>query len=215
MAEIAIGTLMPMCSEGSVSRWIGQLKAGDPAAAECLWGRYFEQLVGLARSQLRGTPRRAADEEDVALSAFDSFCRGAERGRFPDLLDRDSLWRLLITITVRKANALRRDERRQKRGGGDVVRESELPDAADSLAAETGLERAVGREPSPELAAQLAEECRRLLGRLGDAALQSLALWKMEGYTNDELAARLGWGLRTVERKLRLIRTLWKEEGGS
>jgi DNA-directed RNA polymerase specialized sigma24 family protein len=204
---------MPMSSEGSVSRWIGELKAGDPAAAECLWGRYFEQLVGLARSQLRGTPRRAADEEDVALRAFDSFCRGAERGAgSPSYSIATASGRLLVTITVRKANALRSDERRQKRGGGEVVSESELPDMADSLAAETSLEQAVGREPTPELAAQVAEECRRLLGRLGHAALQSLALWKMEGYTNDELAARLGWGLRTVERKLRLIRTLWKEE---
>jgi DNA-directed RNA polymerase specialized sigma24 family protein len=203
-----------MSSEGSVSHWIDQLWAGDPAAAECLWGRYFERLVGLARIRLRGTARRAADEEDVALSAFDSFCRGAERGRFPELLDRHSLWRLLVTITLRKAQALRRHEQRQKRGGGDVRGEEELFGAADSDA-EAALEQVLGREPDPELAAQVAEECRRLLGRLEDASLQALALLKMEGYTNDELAARMRWGLRTVERKLRLIRTLWKEEGGS
>jgi DNA-directed RNA polymerase specialized sigma24 family protein len=202
---------MPMSSEGSVSRWIGQLKVGDPAAAECLWGRYFEHLVGLARTQLRGAPRRVADEEDVALSAFDSFCRGAERGRFPELVDRDSLWRLLVTITLRKAHDLRRDAHCQKRGGGEVLGESELPGAADSEA-EAALEQVVGREPDPGLAAQVAEECRRLLGRLEDAALQSLALLKMEGYTNHELAARLGWGLRTVERKLRLIRQIWEQE---
>src|SRR5207237_8366739 len=112
---------MPMDSASSVSEWIDRLKAGDPVAVECLWGRYFERLVGLARNQLRGTPRRAADEEDVALSAFDSFCRGMERGCFPELLDRHSLWRLLVTLTLRKANALRREEQRQKRGGGRVV----------------------------------------------------------------------------------------------
>jgi DNA-directed RNA polymerase specialized sigma24 family protein len=194
-----------VAGEESVTDWIGQLKAGDSAAAEQLWGRYFERLVGLARDQLRGTPRRAADEEDVALSAFDSFCRGAEHGRFPELLHRDNLWRLLVTITLRKAHDLRRNEWRQKRGGGEVLTESELP-------VEAGLEQFVSREPSPELAAQVAEQCRRLLGCLDDAALQSLALWKMEGYTNDDLAARLGCGLRTVERKLRLIRQLWREE---
>jgi DNA-directed RNA polymerase specialized sigma24 family protein len=194
-----------VAGEGSVTDWIGQLKAGDSVAAERLWGRYFQRLVGLARNQLRGTPQRAADEEDVALSAFDSFCRGAEHGRFPELLHRDSLWRLLVTITLRKAHDLRRDERRQKRGGGEVLTESELAVGA-------GLEQLVSREPSPELAAQIAEQCRRLLGCLNDGALQSLALWKMEGYTNEELAARLGCGLRTVERKLRLIRQLWQEE---
>ena len=54
----------------------------------------------------------------MALSAFDSFCRSAEQGRFPDLADRDSLWRLLVVMTARKATHLRRDEGRQKRGGG-------------------------------------------------------------------------------------------------
>jgi DNA-directed RNA polymerase specialized sigma24 family protein len=197
-----------MDSVSSVSEWIDRLKVGDPVAAECLWGRYFERLVGLARTHLRGTPRRAADEEDVALSAFDSFCRGVEHGRFPELLDRHSLWRLLVTLTLRKASALRREEQRQKRGGGRVVVESELQGMADAAA---GLEQILDREPTPELAVEVAEECRRLLGRLNDPALQSLALLKMEGYTNSELAARLGCGRRTIERKLRLIRELWKE----
>jgi hypothetical protein len=67
-----------MSSEGSVTQWLGQLQAGDPAAVQPLWERYFQRLVGLARLKLRGAPRRAADEEDVALSAFDSFCRNAE-----------------------------------------------------------------------------------------------------------------------------------------
>src|SRR5207249_6675395 len=63
--------------DSSVSAWIDRLKDGDPAAAQPLWERYFGRLVGLARDRLRGAARRAADEEDVALSAFDSFCRGA------------------------------------------------------------------------------------------------------------------------------------------
>src|SRR5262249_5902247 len=107
-----------MSSDGSVTRWFDPLQAGDPAAAQQLWERYFRRMVNLARKKLQGLPRRAADEEDVALSAFDSFCRGAEAGRFPQLLDRDSLWRLLVTLTVRKAAHLRRDESRLKRGGG-------------------------------------------------------------------------------------------------
>jgi len=74
-----------MLSNGSVSHWIGQLKAGNHAAAQELWEDYFQRLVRLARRKLRGRSRRAADEEDVALSAFDSFCRGAALGRFPRL----------------------------------------------------------------------------------------------------------------------------------
>src|SRR4051812_34565394 len=106
-----------MTSDGSVSRWIDRLPLGDPAAVRQLWQRYFHRLVSLARKKLAHAPRGMADEEDVALSAFDSFCRQAEQGRFPDLADRDGLWRLLVVMTGRKASHLRRDETRLKRGG--------------------------------------------------------------------------------------------------
>src|SRR5262249_32214990 len=152
---------------------------------------------------------RVADEEDVALSAFDSFCQGAEQGRFPQLTDRDNLWHLLVTLTARKAVDLVRAEGRLRRGGGKVLDESGL------LLAPVGpaeLEQVVGREPTPEFAAQVAEECRRLLAHLADPALQEVALAKMEGHTNAEVAAKLGCGLRSVERKLRLIRSLWEQE---
>src|SRR5690349_5944237 len=101
-----------MSGEGSITGWLAQLAEGDRPAAEQLWRRYFHRLVGLARRKLRDAPRRVADEEDVALSAFDSFCRGAEQGRFPDLADREGLWALLMTITARKACHLLRDQQR-------------------------------------------------------------------------------------------------------
>jgi DNA-directed RNA polymerase specialized sigma24 family protein len=191
-----------MSRQGSVTRWLVLLQASDPAAARQLWERYFRRLVGLARKRLRGAPRRAADEEDVALSAFDSFCRGAEQGRFPDLGDRDCLWGLLVTITARKASRRVRDETRQKRGGG----------AAPVADAEAVLAEALSREPTPEFAAGVAEECQRLLDRLGDRDLQAVALLRMEGYSVEEVAAKLGCAPRSVKRKLALIRTVWEKE---
>jgi DNA-directed RNA polymerase specialized sigma24 family protein len=68
------------------------------------------------------------------------------------------------------------------------------------------------REPSPELAAQMTEECQRLLANLGNETLQAVALWKMEGYTNIEIAAKLGCVEQTVERKLRAVRQVWSNE---
>jgi DNA-directed RNA polymerase specialized sigma24 family protein len=194
----------------SVSQWLGQLQAGDPAAAQKLWERYFHRLVGLARKKLEGRRCRAADEEDVALSAFDSFCLGADQGRFPQLHDRDNLWRLLVTITARKAYQHARREARQKRGGNMVVGDSALLSPGDSSEGQ-GLEQFLDREPTPAFAAELADECRRLLARLPEADLQALAQWKMEGYTNEEIAAKLGCALRSVERKLRVIRSLWSQ----
>jgi DNA-directed RNA polymerase specialized sigma24 family protein len=198
---------LAMSSEGSVTHWIDRLKLGDPAAAEQLWQAYFRRLVGLARKKLEGTPRRAADEEDVALSAFDSFCRGAEEGRFPHLLDRDNLWRLLVTITARKAYRLALHEGRDKRGGNSV-----LDEAALAGPGEPGLEQLLGREPTPDFAARMAEDYQELLARLDDAALRRVTVWKMEGYSNEEIAVRLGCVPRTVERKLALIRTVWSQE---
>ena len=102
-----------VASEGSVTRWLPPLQAGDPAAIQQLWERFFRRLVGLARKKLRGAPCLVEGAEDVALSAFASFVRHAERGRFPELADRDSLWRLLVTLTVRKAAHLRPGPARQ------------------------------------------------------------------------------------------------------
>jgi ECF sigma factor len=85
----------------------------------------------------------------------------------------------------------------------------------DSSDAAAGLEQLPGREPTPALAAQVADECRRLLEALGDAGLRSIALWKMEGDANSQIAAKLGCALSTVERRLAIIRQLWEKENSS
>jgi DNA-directed RNA polymerase specialized sigma24 family protein len=186
--------------EGSVSRWLGPLQAGDPAAVQQLWERYFQRLVGLARLKLRSAPRGVADEEDVALSAFDSFCRNAGRGRFPELLDRDGLWRLLVVVTVRKAAHLQRDQTRKKRGG-----------LAQTANDDLSLEQILSQEPSPALAAELTEEYRRLLEKLNDGVLVAIAVSRMEGSSVDEIATKIGCAPRSVKRKLQLIRTIWEK----
>ena len=202
---------MPSEAEGSVTRWVGDLRAGDlDEAARQLWGRYFDRLARLARPKLRDAPRGPADEEDVALSAFESFCAGAAAGEFPQLGGRDDLWRLLVTITARKAANQRLHEQRQRRGGGRVLREAAL-DGADAEAGQA-LEQVLGAEPTPEFAALVAEECRVRLDGLRDETLRQVALLRMEGYRNEEIAARLEISLRSVERKLEVIRRRWQPE---
>lgn len=187
-----------MAEPRSVTHWFGLLRDGDSAAAQRLWERYYPQLVGLARARLQGAA--LLDEpEDVALSAFASFCHHAERGRFPQLADRDGLWRLLVTLTVRKAAHATRDQARVKRGGDATAEYQEL----DAL---------VGEEPTPEFAAQVAEEYRQLLERLADADLCRIAVWKMEGFSTKEIATKMDRALRSIERKLKLIRQIWERE---
>jgi DNA-directed RNA polymerase specialized sigma24 family protein len=68
--------------------------------------------------------------------------------------------------------------------------------------------------PTLDPAAQVADECRRPLGLLRDESLRAVALWKMEGYTHEEIAAKLGCVRFTVDRKLRAIRRIWDGERG-
>src|SRR5262245_31700363 len=200
-----------MSTGGSVTRLVRALQGGDRAAAQPLWERYHRRLVTLARQKLRSARRRAADEEDVVQNAFQSFFRGVARDRYPQLHDRDNLWRILVVITARKALDQLAHENTRRRGGGTAhgeTRRSVTPPESDDSA----LERVVCEEPTPEFAAQVAEQCRLLLDRLGDETLQQVAVGKMEGLTNDELAERLDCSKRTVGRKLETLRIIWGGE---
>lgn len=185
----------------SVTDWVGALEAGDSAAAGRLWGRYFMKLVQLARRNLGRHPG-PCDAEDVALSVFKSLCLGAERGAL-DVGGRDELWRLLVVMTRRKSVDRLREAGRQKRGGLLIHH------ATDS----TGdLDRFEADDPTPEELAELADEHRRMLAQLDTDEQRAVVNLKLEGYENTEIASRLGLSLRSVERKLQMIRALWRRE---
>jgi DNA-directed RNA polymerase specialized sigma24 family protein len=201
-----------MCrdEQGSVTRWIVDLKAGQSAAVQPLWERYFSRMVNLARSRLRVARYKDAgsEEEDAAISAFDSLCAGVTRGRFPNLADRDDLWRLLVVMTIRKVQAQGRRQSREKRGGGQVRLASDIAESGQPGDEDDLLAQAVGSEPTPEFAAMVAEEYRLLLERLDDDVLRKVAILRMEGHTSDEIGSQLGCARRSVARQLALIRRI-------
>jgi len=199
---------------GSVTAWIGDLKAGDGKALEPLWDRYYATLVERARAKLCALSSSTAvnDEEDVASSAFQALYIGVREGRFPRLEDRDDLWRLLVHLTACKAVDRHRAENRRKRGGRRVLTESDMI-AAGAGAAEQGspLDRIIGSEPSPEFAAMVAEEYLRRLDDLGDESLRRIAELKLACFSNEEIRRQLDCSLRTVTLKLELIRKKWQK----
>lgn len=188
-------------SPPSVTTHLEVMLDGDPAAAQFLWSRYFPKMVEHARGHLRGLQRAMSDEEDIALLAFQNFYEAATAGRVPDLNDRNDLWRALMVFTFAKAVELRRYEGRQKRGGGNT------PAGGDHL-----LAAVAGPEADPAFAAMVGEQCRHLLGQLPDPQSRRIAVLKMEGRTNEEIAAALGVSARTVRRQLALIRKTWEDQ---
>src|SRR5262245_46003333 len=181
----------PDTSPGSVSRLLGGLRDGDEEAVRQLWRRYFQPLVRLARGRLAGRVCGASDAEDVALEAFAALCervaRPAAAERFPELHNRTHLWKLLACFTARQAFDLARKEGRRRR----VVED-------ESVLGEAGFDRLASAEPPPEFNAAVAD----LLECLPTTELRAVALARMEGCTNAEVARRLGRSVATVERKL-------------
>ena len=188
---------------GSISRLLGGLRDGDEDAVRRLWQRYFGPLVRLASSRLSARGCVPRDAEDVALSAFWELCQqaaGADSGRLPQLHNRMHLWKLLACFTARRAFDLARKEGRRRR----VVTD-------ESALGEEGFEPFAGREPPPEFAAAVAD----LLECLPTDELRRVALARLEGRGNEEIARLLGRGLSTVERKLQVIRALWRDAEGA
>lgn len=199
-----------MTDNNSVTWWIDALKEGDEDAAHALWHRYFQRLVGLARQRLHDNQRRVSDEEDVAIDAFKSLCEGAERGDYQDLRDREELWRLLATITARKAGQLIRHHSREKRGAGKVRGDSLFGEHNGE--AKPGFDGLPGDEPTPDFLYQLVEERERMLSQLQNGELQKIAQWKLDGWDTEEIASKLGMTRRSVQRKMERIRIAWKSE---
>ena len=194
-----------MTHSSHVSHWIHLVKEGDETAAHAIWQRYFDRLVRAVRGRLYGQNRAVSDEEDIVLSVFNSFYDAAEQGRFPDLADRDDLWRLLLRMAGRKVVDKRRHDQRQRRGGQQIVRSL---DAAD----EESVVEAIGQEPSAEMVLMMQETVDRFFSHLGVGPLRDLAGAKLEGYSNAELAVRFECSERTIERRLHLIREKCQQE---
>lgn len=196
-------------SWGSITRNLAALKRGDQVAVKEIWDRYFVKLTAVARRKLGTASSRELDAEDVASRALYRFYGGATAGRFAELTSRDDLWPLLLTITWQESVDEIRRATRQKRGGGAVRGES-MFDGGDGNG--NGLAQIPDSGPTPDFAAMLDERLKELLDRLSDDSMRQVALGKMEGCSNQELAESIGISIHSVGRKLRAIRELWERE---
>jgi RNA polymerase sigma factor (sigma-70 family) len=184
----------------SVTRWINDLRGGDDSAADLLWGFLKSRLMSLASTKTGSTA--VYDEEDVAISAFATLCSGIQVGRYDQIDNRENLWSLLAVITINRARKLARNEGRIRRGGN-------VKQVNDS---DHILSQYFSKEPSPEFSTLAKEECRRLLDLLPKQELRVVAILKVDGHTNEEVAEILGCSRRSIQRRLNLIRDIWVNE---
>jgi RNA polymerase sigma factor (sigma-70 family) len=192
----------------SVTEWIESLKQGRDLAATRLWDHFLQRLTRLVSDRLRTARRTVSDEEDVIVDTCEACFRALQEGRYPDVRNRDDLWKLLAVIAERKAI----DQIRRSKKGIDGFRiETPFIAASHDSSICDGLQQLPCTDPTPEFAVIFAENFRTLLEKLDDH-LANVALLKMQGYTNQELAERIGRSVPTVERNLRLIRETWSNE---
>lgn len=189
-------------SFGSITFAFRQLREGDRAGAQSLWEHFLPRLMGLARRTLTEKAQRIADADDIVQNAFLSFIEHVETGKVSGDLHRDDLWRLLATITRNKAFNQHRDETAAKRGGGWVRElDDELSATADQSPGGLG-------SLSPQEFDAFTDE---LLEKLDDE-LRAIAILKLAGFSNHEIAAAIEVHERTIQRKLAQIGALWQQE---
>ncbi len=193
-------------SSHSVTRFIEQMKKEDPQAAGEIWQRFFNRLLPLARARLKGLNDRTVDEEDLLVSVFDRFFKAAADNRFAELNDRDDLWQILLDLVKKRVAQQYRKSNAQKRGSDGVLRLDDLAQPGQELRELADIDQ------NPKFVAAFNDSLSVSLQRLPDNTTREVALQRLEGYQNREIADRLHISLSSVERKLRVIREMWEEE---
>jgi DNA-directed RNA polymerase specialized sigma24 family protein len=196
-----------MESNDSVTRWLDGVKTGEDESTSRFVERFYDPIVRLVQRRLPAVARRGGDEEDVALSALRSFLGRVQQGQFSRLENRDDLWRILVTISKRKAAKHIARETAEKRGGGKVRGESVFLRPGDDPAG--GLDEIAESRPTAQEQCELldcVEQILSFLEELDDETLRAIAVFKSHGIGDTQIARELNCSTRTVERKRKRLR---------
>lgn len=193
-------------TQNPVTAWIQELRVADESAATRLWNHFFDRLRQSALKKLRPDTRRVYDEEDAALSAFNSFCNGIAAGRFPDLQDREGLLALLLVITGRKVSHRHRFDHQQRRDIRRTLPEAVFDSGQSGFDQQGRLQQLKTAEPAPEFVVAFSETCDNFFANLDDPKLQQIAALRIEGYNDSEIATQLDCARSTIQRRLEIIR---------
>lgn len=197
-----------MIKKETPTLWLPGLKEGEERAAEKLWEEYFLKIVKLAKNKMNNIQFGAVDEEDIAISAMKSFCKMA-RKRDEVIADSTELWKLLATITKRKVIKERKRQHADCRQENLRVGSSKIGvknKNNDDNENHDGLKLIQGEAPDPHLiieGKEVLEQIHALLESddfLKNPKIHEFVTMKSQGWSNSEIAEKLGTTIRTVQR---------------
>jgi len=180
--------------------WVSKLAAGDANTVTDFWNEYGPRLQQLATKHLAVSMQRRVDADDVVQSACRTFLRRMQADEF-SLADSESLWRLMCAITMTKLRWHVRFHKRQKRSV-DQERHFESSGGEGFAAAQ----RITASAPTPDEAVAFAEQFEQLMVGM-DEEEQTVVQLKLEQYTHEQIAERLGCSERTVRRIVKRIQS--------
>jgi len=168
-------------------------------------GRFAERdrrkCIALARRRLRhlGVEEATLTPEGAVQEACLRLCRRIKSGEDPPVTT-PADWDDRLTRSVKRVTwEAGRWQRAQKRSAPDRVHnELALLGAPDTRA----------RRPDEYVGAALHVEWLLALLDRKEASLRSIVIMKLDGFTNEEIAGELDLAVKTVEWKLRRIRSL-------
>jgi len=159
-------------------------KAGDDAAGEALFERYFDRLTRLVRSKMGWRLKRVEGSSDVAQSVMRTVFRRSRSDADIHTDAEGSLWPLLAAIAVNKLCNRAKYWQRQRR---DQRREVALDETFDSLE----------RGPTPEDVAELEDLIEHLLEPFPERRRRILQL-VLQDRPTQEIAEAVQVSQRTV-----------------
>lgn len=182
---------------------IERCRRGEQDAARVLFDAYVERLLPLARRRISQRLTSRVDPEDIVQSVFRTFFARLKEDKF-EIGGQDDLFRLLVRITVHKTlrqiahhKAAKRDPS-QEAGHTDSAQEQML--------------QLLTHEPTPEATVTFLDQLEHFMGMLPEQDRQILAL-RMEGFSTEEIAQKIGSYDRKVRRVLERIRDIAEHEG--
>ncbi len=182
-----------------VDRW----RNGDEAAATILHERYLMRLLNLVGRHLADRFNSRLDPDDVVQSVFRSIFRLTREGRFEFESDGD-FWKLLLTMAL---NKVRNTVRHHQAGKRDPALES-ISTSSDGT--ESYIVNRLSSQPTLQEIVSFTDLLERVLVRL-EPDQQLLIQYRLEGYTQKEIADKLGVDDRTVRRMFANLRNRGQE----